>query len=397
MQVTPPSPGDNPRQAYLVRYFQQYLERGERFPPAGREAVFARAAEASSLRKLLLDFREEGYTKIVSLIEEKTNALNRLQRLLDEWLPRLGPGDERHHFYLYPEPISLDFLAENGCAEGPVSPLADYLTHLEVQAEWPVDIAPYFPNAEHCQAWRDKTEILIGELLDFLAWIADQARGRPEWIPVTLLRDTLLVYFGLTWLARAGHLPRPPRPLFISRKFIRACPNSENTYPTLVTRVLYDILLRHQPCSLATLRAEYTEKARNHPDIAPEFVANSREYLDHLRLDGPPLVVETGLLGTLPLWIMTLTQNQGDFLLYSTAPWLTDTYRDHMYTANYNHLRDMETFVIHDRLFQFDRYHQGQVTVRETRDPAARALALYELATFTQRFHERFPPQGLAP
>ena len=50
--------------------------------------------------------------------------------------------------------------------------------------------------------------------------------------------------------------------------------------------------------------------------------------------------------------------------------------------SQYNYLREMETIVAHDHLFQFKARHEGTVYVEETTNERARHLALYEIHAF---------------
>jgi hypothetical protein len=86
--------------------------------------------------------------------------------------------------------------------------------------------------------------------------------------------------------------------------------------------------------------------------------------------------------GTFPLFLLSLTANKGEMVFYTTTPWLYPTYEQIMFRKNYNYLRDMETIVAHDYLFQFKTMQDGKVLVEETTNVTARCLALYEIQTF---------------
>jgi hypothetical protein len=69
-------------------------------------------------------------------------------------------------------------------------------------------------------------------------------------------------------------------------------------------------------------------------------------------------------------------------VFYTTTPWLYPTYEQIVFRKNYNYLREMETIVAHDYLFQFKSVQDGKVLVEETTNTRARCLALYEIHTF---------------
>jgi hypothetical protein len=82
------------------------------------------------------------------------------------------------------------------------------------------------------------------------------------------------------------------------------------------------------------------------------------------------------------LFLLSLIDNPGEMVFYTTTPWLYPTYEQIVFRKNYNYLRDMETIVAHDYLFQFKAMQDGKVLVEETTNETARCLALYEIQTF---------------
>lgn len=375
---------------FLNRYYRTALERYEGLDVehADRAQLFAMAEEAAALRRILLDYIDEGYTAFVDELVAGTDALRRLQAILDAALPRLGPGSERDHFNLYPEAVRLELPEPD--QGGEVIELGDYLAGLVARSAQEPDLARHFDDPARMRHWLARTDVLMTEMVDYLLWVAEHLSRRPGLVPVTLLRDTLLLYVGLQWLHRRGEVARAPRPLFLSRRFVKALPESDKSYVTLVSEVLYAILLDAGQTDLASLRPAFVARALAHPDISEAFKAASGDYLAALDLEGPPLLLEAGWHGTFPLWVLSLTGNRGDLLLYSTSPWLYPVYRDIVYTGNCNNLRDFETIVLHDKLFQFESYADGRVMVRESASEAARDLALYELKRFLAILETRF-------
>ena len=84
------------------------------------------------------------------------------------------------------------------------------------------------------------------------------------------------------------------------------------------------------------------------------------------------------------LTLLTLSGPAADMLLYTTVPWLYDTYAPVVCQRNYNYLRDMETVVAHDHLFRFGAWRKGKVYVTETTGDRIRRLAAYEIRFFRQ-------------
>jgi len=139
---------------------------------------------------------------------------------------------------------------------------------------------------------------------------------------------------------------------------------------------------QHIPCTLATLRRQFATAVHADPAISASFTQACRDYLASLTLDGTPLFIESGVQGTFPLFLLSLTGNTGDMVFYTTTPWLYPIYEHIVFRKNYNYLREMETIIAHDHLFQFKTVQDGKILVEETTNELARCLAFYEIQTF---------------
>jgi hypothetical protein len=223
--------------------------------------------------------------------------------------------------------------------------------------------------------------VLLTEMAAFLHWLCQRLTQPVPVVPVPLLRDTLLIHFGLTWLRRNG-MPIPAsKPLLIGRKFADLCGNGRAIHGALGDSI-YRVLLEEPPGDLATLRRHFATAVHTDPAIPASFTHACRDYLATLALDGTPLFIESGVQGTFPLFLLSLTGNTGDMVFYTTTPWLYPTYAPIVFRKNYNYLREMETIVAHDYLFQFKTVQDGMVLVEETTNETARRLARYEIRTF---------------
>lgn len=217
----------------------------------------------------------------------------------------------------------------------------------------------------------------------FLRWIDDRLRARPDRVPVPLLRDTLLIYLGLTWLGRH------PLPVFISRAFANTWNTNHPIHETLAD-IVYRVLLERGACSLATMRRRYAELLQGHPGVVPApFMQACREQLASLGDGRAPAFIESGAQGTFILPLLALSGPSAGMLLYTTVPWLYRTYAPSVYQPNYNYLREMETIVAHDHLFRFSAWRNGRVYVVESTDGRMRRLAAYEIRLFRQLVADR--------
>jgi hypothetical protein len=369
--------------AFVAQYYAERLHFYERLD-LGRcpeTTLLDVAEEASALHKFLTDILEEGYTATVNRLVGQTDALNRLQRFLSTVLQHLGGASERERFYLFPDLIPLPQLTTETFAGGAPVELQAYLNHLDHLSDDPVDIVSCFEHADQMQCWQAKTQVLMTEMVAFLHWICARLVQPVPVVPVPLLRDTLLIHLGLTWLRHHG-MPIPaPQPLMIGRKFADLYGDGKDIHGAL-GNVIYRVLQATRPCTLAILRRQFATSVYADPAIPVSFTQACRDYLATLALDGMPLFIESGVQGTFPLFLLSLTGNTGEMVFYTTTPWLYPTYAPIIFQKNYHYLREMETIVAHDHLFQFKTVQDGKVLVEETTNEAARCLALYEIQTF---------------
>lgn len=298
-------------------------------------------------------------------------------------LRQLGGPSARERFYLFPELIPLPQLTTETCAGGVTFELPAYLAYLEHQSDQAVDLAPCFESASQMQRWQAKTQVLMTEMAAFLHWICARLVQRSPVVPVPLLRDTLLIHLGLTWLRHHGRPIHAPQPLIIGRKFADLCGDGRAIHGALGD-VIYRVLQTVRPCHLTTLRRQFATFVHADPAIPALFTQACREALATLALDGTPLFIESGVQGTFPLFLLSLTGNTGDMVFYTTTPWLYPTYAPIVFRKNYHYLREMETIVAHEHLFQLKTVQDGKVIVEETTNERARRLALYEIRTFKE-------------
>lgn len=378
---------NNPELRFLTSYYQQRLTVYEQleFSAHSHKQLLEIGQEASSLRKFILDCYEEGYESFYGQVVRPISALERLQQFMQRLLQFLGETSERALFHLYPEVVELPFL-QSACFEGETVELNVLLESLESQAERPVDIHECFANSQQMQQWQAKTALILDEMRAFMVWTLQQFSQQPAGhVPIFLLRDTLFPYFGYVWLFRKGLLSEAPQPLLLSRTFLRVTQGDEKFYGTLID-TLYQALAE-QPWDVADFSKRVSQLLQR--DILPQsFQRETRAYLQRLAGSRPIFMIESGLHGTMPLWILSQCENQGTFLLYTTAPWLREIYRKNTFQYNYNYLRDIETSIAQNFLFQLHAIENQQILVNKTNQPHIEKLALYELHYFRRLLEE---------
>ncbi len=385
----------DPESLLIADYYERRLAFWEDLDPAvipGGQ-LESEAAEASSLRKLLGDYREEDLHEMIDWIVGRTDAEARLERFLGRALGHLGPPGERERFYLYPEEVAAPKFERNGFAGGKEWELEDYLEHLERVDADRCNVESAFPDAATAARWRSKTKALMGDMVGYLFQLAVRIERMPRLQPVVLLRDTLVIQLGLGRLRAAGWRLPEPKAIVFNRAFANAFGPPESIYETLLVEGLCRVVHEERPLDLQALRTGFTRRALKELEIPESFVRASRQKLAELEIEGVPVFVESGVNGTFPLWLLALNGGEGEMTLYSTAPWLYEIYAPVVFRKNYNYLREMETLVAHEHLFQIVEGTGEEVSggwrVAETTDPVARELAYCEVAIFLQLVDER--------
>ena len=379
---------DNPQVRFLTRYYQQRIEVYEqlKFSAYAREQLLELGQEASSLKKFLLDCYEEEYDDFINQIVLPINALERLKLFMQHLLEFLGETLEQTLFHLYPEAIELSLLQSNHF-KGETFELSALLESLESQSGHEVDICDCFENPEQMRQWQAKTSLIMDEMLTFMVWTLQRFRSQPSGqVPIFLLRDTLFLYFGYVWLFRNRLLSEAPQPLLLNRKFLRVIEGNEDFYETTLLDTLYQTL-EEQPRDAADLSSRFSQNLKG--KVLPlSFQHQTRAYLERIAGSRPIFMIESGLQGSMPLWVLSQCENQGKFLLYTTSPWLQEVYHDNTFHHNYNYLRDIETSVAQNFLFQFGYIENKCIFVNKTNQPKVEKLALYELHYFRKLLEE---------
>ena len=375
---------NNPEVRFMRAYYKERLTFYEQiaFSEYTHNQLLEFGQEASSLHKYILDCYEEEYQDFIDKVAEPVNARERLQRFLQELITFLGEKSERDLFHLYPQVTDLPLL-KGSHYSGEILALNEQLEILANQAQNPIDIKECFTDAEAMRQWKMKTTLILKEMSAFMTWTLEQwRRGHSDSVPVFLLRDTLFPYFGYSLLWRKGLLPRAPKPMLLNRKFLLYNGGNEETYETLLLHTIYQGLTLH-PQDAAQLSKIFREIIHT-KEIPPRSQQETRAYINRLAGSNPLFIIESGLHGSMPLWVLSQCDNHGSFVLYTSGPWLKKVYQANIFRHNYNYLRDIETSVLQNSLFQFHAIEDQNIFIVKTREPMIERLALYELHEFMQ-------------
>lgn len=295
--------------------------------------------EVKQLLKLLDDLLDEGYTELDRALEEKYGAVSRLRGIL-----------AAHHeqpFPVRPRPLS-------GTAYGK--------TEMEIETL--------------CQKLTARVDRGVSPSNDpFLADLrryCDQIGRQPGTAYVFLLRDAFLPYLYYRNSGRDGLYP------WVINRDLLGQLAGEGADDVLRLPV-YEAL-ENGITGFGDFSAYCKTRIRGALRGRPLLEKTLRALLDGVR-EEKILVIESGYCGTIPLTLSALDERV-DFRLYTTAPYLYETYRDKIHCRRYELLRSFETLYSQDYLMKFSSFHEGRFYVRAAAEDAIWEKAAQEAARF---------------
>lgn len=93
------------------------------------------------------------------------------------------------------------------------------------------------------------------------------------------------------------------------------------------------------------------------------------------------VVVESGYAGTIPMMLKAL-DDRVSFKLYTTAPFLYNTYKDIIFCCRYEDIRKFETVYSQDLLLRYSSYYDGRFYVNLSSDETVQNRSLEEIRYF---------------
>ena len=355
---------------YIFRYYTARLDfyEGLDIGALNQEILLDVLAEASALKKFMYDNKEEGYEDTYNEFCSRLDAVGRLDRFISQGLVETG-NTEEGLFYLYPYNIKDSF---NLDCPTKIYELKDFLEKLENLQETDLDQ----DLAKHTsKSWLDKTDLVLSEMAIYTNWAYTAKPGNGF---ICLLRDALIPYLGFRQKGADAV------PLLLSRKFFAPY---GNVFYRCITPPIYDIISVNPQTGFQELRSQYKQQllACIDKELA-EAIKAAKHYLSSvIKTSETYTVIESGVQGSMPLFAGSIAQNISGFLMYTTAPWLKAQYQDIIFRKNYNYLREMETLVCQNYLFDFHSFHGGKVYIQEYQDPIIRNLAYYEILAYRKK------------
>ena len=318
--------------SFNENYYRQKLEEYE-----NRILSHADILEAKQLLKVLDDLSDEGYTNLNDTMEADFSCLSRLRSVLQQCGESPFPIDHER----LTEPVYGTDEYELEALLGNLMESAD--NHSALSAN------PFLEDIQRYSEW-------IGYEKD-IAY-------------VFLMRDALLPYIFFRSRERDNI-----HPWLISRRFLEDITETEYVDDD-IRLPLYEALE-----SGHVQFDDYSDYCRKRIlQVLNEHPKLKTILLDLLRpiKQNRIIVIESGYMGTIPMMLKALDERV-DFRLFTTAPFLYETYQDRIFCRNYEDIRRFETLYSQDLFMRYSSYRSGKFYVTVSRDESVKEKAISEI------------------
>ena len=322
--------------SFNEKYYMKAVQRLENKPLSSADVY-----EAKQLLKTLDDLADEGYTELNDYLESKYSCLSRLRRVIE------NAGDE-------PFQINRSRLPETTYS-GTEYELVSVMENMRKEAAF----------QEICSK-----NAFLADIRDYCGWIGYEE----ETAYVFLFRDSLLPYLYYQSRGRK-HLYA----WIISRSFLRDVSGVEDIDDAIRLPIYEALEVGH--ISFDDYRSYCKEKMlavlERHEKLK-DLLFRLLSSVEEKKI----VVVESGYCGTMPMMLSAL-DDRVTFKLYTTAPYLYETYKNHIYCKKYEDIRKFETLYSQDLLLRYSSFRENQFYVTIAESGAVRKQALVEMKYFT--------------
>ena len=298
----------------------------------------AEIREAKQLLKVLDDLTDEGYTNLNDMMEEDFSCLTRLRAVL-------------HRCGVVPFPIDHERLSDTvyGKNEYELEALLGNLTE-DAGSHNGVSANPF-----------------LEEIYRYCEWIGYEE----DTAYVFLMRDALLPYVFFRSRGRDNIYP-----WLISRRFLEDITETEYVDDD-IRLPLYEALESGQ-IQFDDYSAYCKERILSVLNEHPKLKTILLDLLSSIK-QNRIIVIESGYMGTVPMMLKAL-DDRVDFRLFTTAPFLYETYQDRIFCRNYEDIRKFETLYSQDLFMQYSSYCNMEFYVNVSVEESVKEKTLSEIA-----------------
>ena len=320
-------------EAYYCRKLEEY---------ENRILTDADIYEAKQLMKVLDDLTDEGYTNLNDTMEAGFSCLTRLRTVLQ----RCGE---------VPFPIDHERLSST-VYEGAEFELDELLGKLTKEAVTRSDVS---------------TNPFLEEIKRYCEWIG----YKEDTAYVFLMRDALLPFVFFRSRSRDNIFP-----WLISRRFLEDITETEYVDDDIRLPLYEALESGHEKFDeyFVYCRERILPVLNEHPKLKTILL----KLLGSIK-QNRIIVIESGYMGTIPMMLKAL-DDRVDFRLFTTAPFLYDTYEDRIFCRKYEDIRRFETVYSQDLLLQYSSFRIGKFYVNISADESVMDNSLSEIKLFLE-------------
>ena len=319
--------------SFNEKYYRRKLEEYE-----NKILSDTKIREAKQLLKVLDDLTDEGYTNLNDTMEADFSCLTRLRAVL-------------HRCGEVPFPVDHERLSDTVYGKNEYE-LEELLGNLieEAGSHSGISANPF-----------------LEEIYRYCEWIGYEK----DTAYVFLMRDALLPYVFFHSRGRDNI-----HPWLISRRFLEDITETEYVDDD-IRLPLYEAL--ESGCIRFDEYSAYCNKKilpviNEHPELKT-ILLDLLSSIKQSRI----VVIESGYMGTIPMMLKAL-DGRVDFKLFTTAPFLYETYQDRLFCRKYEDVRRFETLYSQDLFMQYSSYSSGKFYVNVSADESVKEKTISEIA-----------------
>lgn len=297
--------------------------------------------EAKQLLKFLDDLEDEGYKNLNNYMEKKFACLKRLRSIIskagsspftiNKKLPKVPYGEKEFELNDFLNKILNFFIKGKNCNPG-----SHFLENIYKYSEW------------------------IGY--------------EPETAYIFLLRDALLPYIYF----KSKNL-KNIYPWLIGRNFLKDITKIKN-FDDDIRLPIYEALEsgHAEPEEFFPLVEHKIISVINRQPRLKKILTDLLDTIKEEKI----IVVESGCMGTVPLLLKSLSKKV-NFKMYTTVPYLYNTYNNNIFCKKYEDLRNFETLYSQDCLIKYSSYKDKKFYVKITSEETIKIRAFQEIRFFS--------------
>jgi hypothetical protein len=249
-------------------------------------------------------------------------------------------------------------------------------------------------NAEQLKPLKYLSDYLNHLLIKYSKEKTNEVVQQKSFSIVFFLRDTLLLYLGAKHLQSKG-FSIDARAILINRKLINSFVSSAEI--NSIYKKSYNLVFQLLSVYDGDFSKEFIDKYKkmftnNITQPEAQLLKFIREYLNKVLGNKNSFVgVDTAAHGTMPLLTNVASGRLASLEMFTSTPWLYEFYSNNIFASNFPNMRNIESLVCQEELFQFAFISEGKIYIKETCDSTTLSKAKIEIGLFLNLIDKNIP------